>query len=229
MGRFSVAFVVVLAAASCASSVVVDGGVESLDAGADAGSREGGDQGLLPECATTIGDPCRLDVECQDGCGCNGLEICNGGQCTRARRLLCDDGLDCTMDSCTELGDDEGVCANVPDDDVCDDGNFCTGEETCDARFGCVPGEPFVCQPASLPDVPPQCAVTVCEPDIEGCTTSFQDEDGDGFGPHPLCGNDCDDMNPFRNPEAREDCAGEADRDLDCDGLPGSSDPDCAG
>ena len=46
----------------------------------------------------------------------------------------CDDGIDCTADSC----DATGRCAHAPDDSFCpDDGLFCNGAEICDPLAGC--------------------------------------------------------------------------------------------
>ncbi|MCC6877109.1 MAG: hypothetical protein IT378_22585 [Sandaracinaceae bacterium] len=47
--------------------------------------------------------------------------------------LDCDDGLDCTRDTCAA-----GRCAHTGDDARCDDRLFCTGIETCDLVQGCV-------------------------------------------------------------------------------------------
>ena len=48
----------------------------------------------------------------------------------------CDDGIDCTVDTCDEVND---TCANTPDDTACpDDGLFCTGQEICDPADGCI-------------------------------------------------------------------------------------------
>jgi hypothetical protein len=48
-----------------------------------------------------------------------------GGPCT------CDDGLDCTVDSC-----EEGWCSHSGDDGLCDDGDPCTSDY-CDPEQGC--------------------------------------------------------------------------------------------
>ncbi len=48
-----------------------------------------------------------------------------------------DDGLDCTVDTCTE---DSGLAHHEPDDALCNDGLFCNGVETCVPGIGCQPG-----------------------------------------------------------------------------------------
>jgi hypothetical protein len=49
----------------------------------------------------------------------------------------CDDGIDCTADSCDGSNPDEYSCTNEPDDAACDDGDDCTAD-SCDAELGCV-------------------------------------------------------------------------------------------
>ena len=72
---------------------------------------------------------------CQDNIFCNGEEVCNvllG--CVDGTPEECDDGIDCTSDSCNPLFD---VCYNIPQNDFCDDSAFCNGEEICVAGSGC--------------------------------------------------------------------------------------------
>ena len=64
------------------------------------------------------GDPCTINDECIDG-------VCVASQPS------CDDGFDCTADSCWPSG-----CLNKPDDALCDDGNPCT-EDSCSEWSGC--------------------------------------------------------------------------------------------
>ena len=87
------------------------------------------------ECVTP--PECTGDADCDDGMFCNGAEICDAtGTCQPGTPVDCDDGVDCTVDTCDEVADE---CANTPDDNACpDDGLFCTGEEICDPAAGCV-------------------------------------------------------------------------------------------
>ncbi|MEE2829048.1 MAG: putative metal-binding motif-containing protein [Myxococcota bacterium] len=55
--------------------------------------------------------------------------------------------------------------------------------------------------------------------------TDLFDDDGDGFTEQE---GDCDDGSSVYGPEAPEDCS-QDDLDFDCDGCPGSTDPDCGG
>lgn len=97
------------------------------------------------------------DTQCRDTLACNGIEACDptnpsadGDGCVFGASPVCDDGIPCTIDGCSEAA---GGCAVTPDDTICSDGVFCNGAEICDATAGCGPG------------VTPTCADTI------GCTT----------------------------------------------------------
>ena len=109
--------------------------------------------------------PCATDAECDDGRVCTGAEFCDQGACAHAGlscaddglacngveicdesqggcvsvEAPCDDGIACTRDDCDPV---TGACAHTPDDGACDDGRWCSGQETCDPASGCVPGAP---------------------------------------------------------------------------------------
>ncbi len=51
----------------------------------------------------------------------------------------CDDGVTCTVDTCTA-----GLCSNVATDSLCDNGQFCDGAETCNVLLDCQAGTPVV-------------------------------------------------------------------------------------
>jgi hypothetical protein len=81
---------------------------------------------------------CTVDGDCNDGFFCNGSETCDTatGTCQPGTPVDCDDGVDCTVDTCNEVNDE---CVNTPDDIACpDDGFFCTGDEICDSVAGCI-------------------------------------------------------------------------------------------
>jgi len=60
----------------------------------------------------------------------------------------CDDGVDCTLDTCNAAG----RCVFTPDDSACaDDGVFCNGPQICDAQLGCA-GAGNPCSAASSCD-----------------------------------------------------------------------------
>jgi len=97
----------------------------------------------LPECdeATDTCVACLLDADCADGVFCNGAELCVSGAC-QAGSNPCDDGINCTSDSCAEATD---TCGHVPNDALCNDGRFCNGVETCDVLSDCQPGTAPTC------------------------------------------------------------------------------------
>lgn len=197
--------------------VVPDGG-PPRDAGFDAGpARECTDESR----GSTIGESCLRDVECDDGCFCNGFEVCRGGVCDVGQDP-CDDGFDCTTDSCSE---DDDACTNAPDDTVCDDGNLCNGTEVCDPEIGCAAGPPATCTDAD------PCTLDLCDDETGACTFPIRDLDGDGFaeGQRGCGGTDCDD-NPLTgaaiNPGVAEDCSNEIDDD--CDLAIDLADDECA-
>ncbi len=77
---------------------------------------------------------------CDDGQFCNGLETCDPGTgCQAGTPVNPDDGAVCTDDSCDEVGD---VVVNTPNDANCANGDFCDGDETCDAVLDCQAGTP---------------------------------------------------------------------------------------
>jgi hypothetical protein len=72
---------------------------------------------------------------CDDGLFCTGEEVCVVGVgCEAGDPPDPDDGVSCTVRTCTE---DDGV-RHEPDDSLCDDGIYCNGLEACDANEGCV-------------------------------------------------------------------------------------------
>ena len=51
----------------------------------------------------------------------------------------CEDSIPCTIDSCdTSTG--TGICQHSPNDDLCDNGIFCDGQEICNTISGCMQG-----------------------------------------------------------------------------------------
>jgi len=109
-------------------------------------------------------------LDCDDGNICNGIETCDPtAGCRPGTPLECDDGNPCTDDSC----DPATGCVFTPDDtNVCDDGEFCTGQDECEDGT-CVPGE----NPCE--------ANEICDEDERECEL---DSDGDGV---PDDNDDC--------------------------------------
>ena len=129
---------------------------------------------------------CSTSSDCDDGRVCNGFESCVGGACVGGGPVpSCDDGVRCTVDTCTEPS---GICSSVPNDALCpsggrcdpfadcigpmrcrtgaecDDGLFCNGMEECDLRTGmCVPGPSIGCSD------PLDCTLDTCSETPRGC------------------------------------------------------------
>jgi len=92
--------------------------------------------------------------DCDDGAFCNGNETCDPVLgCQAGTPVDCSDGVGCTLDACDEGAD---ACDNAPDDDVCQNGEFCDGDEVCDATLDCQPG-------------PDPCAPLACDEGLNVC------------------------------------------------------------
>ena len=119
-----------------------------------------------------------------------------------------------------------GDCDPCYSDADCDDGIFCNGLESCDESFFnaatssycCVTEE--VCQAAVDP-----CMQSSCIEELQSCTETALDWDGDGYAPQSVMvgdeelscgGTDCDDDLYKVHPGAAEICDG---LDNDCDNL----------
>ncbi|MGD2109260.1 MAG: DUF4114 domain-containing protein, partial [Phycisphaerae bacterium] len=67
---------------------------------------------------------CVTDAECDDESYCNGVEVCVDGACVPGPPVDCDDSVDCTIDTCD---DDNDTCTHTPNDNACNDGQYCNG------------------------------------------------------------------------------------------------------
>ncbi|MCA9617790.1 MAG: hypothetical protein KC731_02145 [Myxococcales bacterium] len=94
------------------------GGGGSLGFG---GGGDGGDFDAGPVGDPTLGGPCTVDAQC-------------------------DDGFDCTMDGCDQ---ELFRCRFLPDDSKCQNDAFCDGVEVCDNKLGCILGDPVTCSDGS--------------------------------------------------------------------------------
>ena len=104
------------------------------------------------------------DTLCNDQVFCNGDERCDAQTGCMADELRnCDDGIDCTQDSCDTVSD---VCINVPVDNLCDDGSFCNGAEHCSPEFGCQGGDAVNCVDAH------ECTIDACNDESDDCMHS---------------------------------------------------------
>jgi Putative metal-binding motif len=135
-----------------------------------------------------------------------------GGPCLEDGQ--CDDGVDCTFDSC-----DIKVhrCEFLADDARCQDGTFCNGVEICDPVLGCRLGPVKDCNDGHT------CTIDSCVEATQGCDHALRDADGDGVPDgHCMPSGDCDDTDPTVYPGHVEVCANR--KDDDCDGTPDESD-----
>jgi len=123
--------------------------------------------------ATCTDDSCDVPSEscvhwpdhnsCSDAQWCNGPEQCDppngapGTGCRAGTAPDCSDGVACTDDSCSEIGDN---CEFTANDSNCDDGQYCNGVETCHVTLGCQPGPGDPC---------PGTPCNTCQEDTDSC------------------------------------------------------------
>lgn len=87
---------------------------------------------ITAACSTLIGlDDYRVEEPQSAAGGSAGMTSSGGGGRVCADRLDCDDGIDCTEDSC-----EEGTCRHVPNDALCSGENAC-GPSVCNVIQGC--------------------------------------------------------------------------------------------
>src|SRR5690349_16319859 len=101
--------------------------------------RDGGRDAGSPDAAAT-----GCATECDDGLSCNGVETCVAGSCEPGTPVACDDGSDCTEDTCSE---DTGGC-EYRSRDADGDGHgdeACGGDDCDDADAERYRGAPEIC------------------------------------------------------------------------------------
>ena len=127
---------------------------------------------------------CTADFLCDDEVFCNGVETCDvaAGICRPDPLDPCDDGIDCTLDACSENQgcghqsvDSECMgglvcsssfgCVECTTDAHCDDDQFCSGVETCNE---------LECQPGTLVDCDDEvlCTIDACHEDTDTCSNT---------------------------------------------------------
>gem|GEM_PF-479599 len=100
---------------------------------------------------------------CDNGDFCDGVETCDPVlDCQAGTAVDCEDGVGCTLDMCDEVND---TCFSVPNNGLCDNGNFCDGIETCDPLLDCQAGTPPDCSDGI------NCTVDTCDP-ATGCVNA---------------------------------------------------------
>ncbi|MCH8146959.1 MAG: FG-GAP repeat protein [Planctomycetes bacterium] len=146
-------------------------------------------------CRDNIQDDGTLCVP-QDGFFCTGDELCQGAVCVSAGNPCTAAGLIC--DNQAEARDE---CSCDPEvAGVCDDGLFCTGEETCSLGVCFSDGDPCFGAAPFCDEGGSRCVECIVDDDCAGdgndCTTAVCD---DGACAHPAipddtaCGSDFDD------------------------------------
>jgi len=119
---------------------------------------------------------CTKNTDCSDGLFCNGEEICNQDyECASGTPPQIDDELFCTSDVCDESTDtvlhtslnvSDGIACTIdtcdeqlnkivhqPNDDYCDNGLFCDGNEYCNPQMGCKSGIAVDCSGFNLLEI----------------------------------------------------------------------------
>ena len=110
---------------------------------------------------------------CDDGDECTPVDTCNGttGMCMGGPQKDCNDGNECTSDSCVGAG----VCTHAPlVNQSCNaDSSACTPNDYCNASGVCVPDPaPVVCLPNAT-----DCRHSLCDP-LTGTCVNYTDVDG---------------------------------------------------
>ncbi len=115
---------------------------------------------------------CTTDADCADADMCNGAETCDtsDGTCVAGTPLSCDDGVDCTDDSCAMATG----CSNVANDANCDDGNPCTSG-SCDMTGDCSQTNLADTTACTVGGSTGQCQSGTC---VIGCTGDAECDDG---------------------------------------------------
>ncbi len=105
-----------------------------------------------------------IDSACNDGQFCNGVETCSAQGCQPGTPPSCDDGVDCTADSCSV---NANACLHTTNDSFCDDGVYCNGTESCSATLDCVTTGPVSCPSDGV-----GCTVEACDEIAQDCAST---------------------------------------------------------
>jgi len=122
---------------------------------------------LDDECVEGVFNPTTEECEtqpvagpCDDGLFCTTGDTCTAGVCG-GTPLSCNDGVSCTVDSCSEAAD---TCVHTPNHAVCSNGAYCDGAEVCDLVSGCQAGPAIVCSDGIF------CTLDTCNEATDSCT-----------------------------------------------------------
>jgi hypothetical protein len=199
-------------------------------------------------------NPCTEDIcnsdshQCQhlsaplEGISCNGdddgctIETCQNGTCVIAANVECPEAEECQQVACVSSGPLAFTClvSDLTDGEACDDGLFCTADDSCDESAKCVGGGPIDCSQEAGPCLFGLCdelhdkCVTValpdelpCNADGDGCTTADSCLEGECIaGPAPDCTSAADEC-AFGN------CLSSGPFEYECVKAPKPADTEC--
>lgn len=122
---------------------------------------------------------------CDDGLACTTNDMCDEAMCV-GTPVVCDDGNECTKDSCTEPN---GICVYDPEpmfQRACNlEDNLCSINDSCDNQGNCIEGNYLKC-PVFAP-----CQAATCNPTTGLCdnsTLSGSCDDGNPCTEYDSCG-----------------------------------------
>lgn len=145
-----------------------------------------------------------MDASRPDGGGPDGSATSDAGPPGCASDDECDDGVDCTADTCTST---TGACRHQVVPALCPAGSSCHPVRGCEMGRPC--GTDADCEDEDA------CRVNErCDPAARTCVTDPLDGDGDGDPPRVCGGGDCDDSRASVYTGAPELCD---ELDNDCD------------
>lgn len=151
--------------------------------GLDGTSCEDGDPCTIGTCSAGVCVSTPDDgAPCQDGDSCTTSDTCSGGVCVPGTPVVCDDGNECTQDSCEPSG---GFCVfdGAPlEGSDCTDSDLCNGPDTCQAGTCTAQGPPLDCSDGNA------CTVDNCDATI-GCQ-NVNVVDGSNCGDANVCNGD---------------------------------------
>ena len=117
-----------------------------------------------------------------DGNACTQNDTCSGKTCIAGGKVVCNDGVDCTMDSCNQV---TGKCVfdgAAMSGQGCDDKNVCTLGDKCNGTGACVGGSAYSCDDGNA------CTTDVCDPVTSCSHTTLPDQSSCGTGNWCLAG-----------------------------------------
>lgn len=113
---------------------------------------------------TAAGDCCDQSCQaetgsCDDGDPCTSADVCSAGACNGGGAAVCDDGVACTIDTCSPATG----CVATPNDGACDDAIACTAD-VCHPVSGCShSADDSLCEDGDL------CTTEICQPSTLEC------------------------------------------------------------